>query len=244
MVSTAMPIELKPGEDAGRLANNFMLVQSLQKALSLSETNIKTVPRMICLIDEQEAWKAFLLPSGDVIRNAADFRVFLEGPRPGGCQTPIHVVRRMVKDTEAEETFERLIRGRPGNPTGANQYTSGKCDKITHSSDAPATIPLSPDVPRPQRLRDPARAPETGTSVSYTLRRLESRPDLLEMVKAGDMSPNAAAVKAGFRDEAITIPKDPLKASRRLLKHFNGDALTTLVAELANHAGFDLTPRK
>ena len=41
----------------------------------------------------------------------------------------------------------------------------------------------------------------------------------------------------------ITMSPDPVEASRVILRYFQGDRLTRLVSELANYAGFDLTPK-
>lgn len=41
-------------------------------------------------------------------------------------------------------------------------------------------------------------------------------------------------VKAGLRDETLTIPTDPAKAAVRLRKHFRGERLAELVAALTN----------
>lgn len=246
-MSTAMPLELLEGESIGTLANNYMIVQSLGKALSLSETNIKNVPTYLVMAHDQKAWQAFLPPSGRPVRwSAADFREFVRAPQPSGLGSSEAVLRHMVKGTDAEAVLELMLRGERGganNQEGTNQWSEVNRNEIT--VDHPATIPLSPDVPRPKRVRDYARESRQGTSVGYTLRRLErSAPELLEGVKAGDMSPNAAAVQAGFRDVAITIPADPIKASRRLLRHFSGERLESLLLELANHAGYALAPKE
>lgn len=211
--------------------------------------NVNTIPKLVLRIISEKSWRQWIVPETGVFVkrwqvNTADFREFIQSPRPEGCETPIHVLERLIRDTPAWEPYLRLTRGKPGgsnNPAGWNQWDEVNRNIVT--VDQPATIPLSPEVPRPTRVRNYHRESKQGNSVSYTLRRLESRPDLLEKVKAGDISPNAAAVQAGFREAAITIPADPLKASRRLLKHFTGEALTTLLTKLANHAGFDLTPR-
>lgn len=84
-----------------------------------------------------------------------------------------------------------------------------------------------------------------GTSKQRAIRTLrKKRPDLHTKVMTGELTPHRAMIEAGLRDETITIPNDPLKASRRLLKHFSGDTLTTLLTELANHAGYELIPRE
>ena len=72
---------------------------------------------------------------------------------------------------------------------------------------------------------------------------LPARPDLLERVRKGELTPHAAAVAAGYVRPKITMEADPVRASRVLVKHFQGEALTTLLRELANWAGYELTER-
>lgn len=65
-----------------------------------------------------------------------------------------------------------------------------------------------------------------GNSTDYTLRRLaRERPDLLDKFESGEISANAAAIAAGFRVKTITVPLDPERAARALLKHFDRDEL-------------------
>lgn len=216
----------------GRLGNNYMLVQGLQSSLSRSELNSNTVPGLVRRIIKEDAWKEFILPDDRIIRNPADFRRFIEGDRPEGCQTPLHVLRRMVADTDVADDVEQLLRGTPGNDASPRDATGrfsipSPCDGMAE----PDVIPF--DAPAP-RVRDYTRESKQGNSVGYTLRRLEKEaPELLAAVKAGDLSPNAAAVKAGFRDKAITVPSSPRKAARVLLRHFSGEALAELVDALS-----------
>ena len=79
---------------------------------------------------------------------------------------------------EALALLEEVTQQGPGNPTGDNQYmaSSGIVDNI-HNSTRPS-----------------------GTSSSAALRRLRThRPDLHARVNAGDLSPHAAMIEAGFR---------------------------------------------
>jgi hypothetical protein len=70
---------------------------------------------------------------------------------------------------ELNEKDQAEQRG-PGNPTGANQHANGTVDNINIST-------------RP-----------TGTSSQAALRRLrKDRPDLLELVLAGELKPNRAS---------------------------------------------------
>ena len=236
-MASVMQADLRDGETLGDLANNYMVVQCLWKALSVSETNIKNVPNFIKLIHERNAWRAYVTPQGQIVRwNAADFREFIKAPAPSGLGSSEQTVRHMVKGTNAETILEVMMRGEPRGLQHDSRDESGRFhnrNNVTDVDEHPATIPLSPDVPRLVRVRDYQRESKQGNSVGYTIRRLEKiRPDLLEQVKAGEMSPNAAAVKAGFREPSITIPSDPLKAAVRLKRHFDGERREVLVREL------------
>jgi hypothetical protein len=84
-----------------------------------------------------------------------------------------------------------------------------------------------------------------GTSASYTIQRLKrDAPELAEKVIRGEMTPRAASIQAGIRIAEFSIPVEPQSAARRILKRFEGEPLLELIRVLANHAGFDLTPRE
>jgi hypothetical protein len=80
------------------------------------------------------------------------------------------------------------------------------------------------------------RSRPDGNSRQRAIRTLrEKRPDLHALVVKGEKTPHRAMIEAGLRDDQITISKDPLKASRRILRHFEGDRLASLVYELTIH---------
>lgn len=183
-MTAATLLEPRQAEDLGLLAANGMTVKMLQTTLSRAETNANTIPLAILNLKRQDAWRAFVFPDNPdaVFRwNAADFRRFIESPRPAGCQTPLDLVERMLRGTEAWEAFQELVRGERGganNPSGVNQHSEVNRDPIPVDLREPVTLPL--------RRRDYSREAPTGTSVSYALRRLgRERPDLYERVKAG-----------------------------------------------------------
>ena len=68
--------------------------------------------------------------------------------------------------------------------------------------------------------------PETrGTSLTYTIRRLKrDRPDLVERVAAGELSPNAAAIEAGFRKRTIQLTDgDESPMAAKLIEKLGSD---------------------
>jgi hypothetical protein len=232
--------------DAGMLAANGMMVQMLQTTLSQSETSANTLPKLLRQIVTKNAWREFAFPGevGQAYRwNAADFRRFLESPRPAGCETPIALVRRMVVGTDVERAFEELIRGEPGNPTGRpgaprgedGAFTSNRNNITDTGDDPPITIPIDPAV---TRERDYSRESQQGTSTSYALRRLQrNRPDLHAQVLAKELTPNAAMIAAGFRDRTLTIPINPTLAGKRLALHYTPDQFNDLCVAFLDAVG-------
>ena len=87
---------------------------------------------------------------------------------------------------------------------------------------------------------------EPRTSSSHITRRLAvHRPDLLELVRSGQLSPHAAGKQAGLiRPTAQIYIDKPSDAVRALVRHFKGDDLESLIRELANWAGLDVVPRE
>lgn len=123
-----------------------------------------------------------------------------------------------------------------GTQGGLQHETRNEAGRFIHNRDCitvvdaqdngPATIPIKP--------RDYSREAPTGTSVSYALRRLgKARPDLLDRIRSGELSPGKAMVEAGFKLRSITVDDDPERAGRRLLRHFRGDRLEALIRILS-----------
>lgn len=246
-MSTAPTLDFETDrvEDMGMLAAYGLSVLSLQGALSGADSNANVIPKIIRRMARDRSWRRYILgQEGKVYRWDVDaFQKFIESPRSeGGCETDIKVLERMVKDTPAWPSFLELMRGEPGGPNNdlKNQgrsedgtFTTVNHNNIIVDGDPPETIPLP--TPRPALC---------GTSTSYLLRQLERgvrlkngdrllpRPDLLEKVHAGEMTPNAAAVLAGFRPKAITIPAEVAGAARRLCLHFQGADLVALIRHL------------
>jgi hypothetical protein len=183
---------------------------------------------------------------------AADFRRFIETPWPDGCETPLVVLERALRGTKAWEAFLELTRGERGanpgdvrNPEGLGGPNGKMRDEVINrdnvtvnhnGDDSATTLPISPPPAKPKR--DYSREAPTGNSVSYAMRRLKKHaPELAAKVMAGETSANAAAVAAGFRERKVTIPYNPARAARILLRHLGPDAVRALIAGLSSAVG-------
>jgi hypothetical protein len=233
---SACLLEPETATDPGILADNFMRVKMLQGALSGADGDLKVIPGLVRGVIAEGCWREWTDSRGQHFRwGPADFRRFLEDPRPRGCATPIHVVEKVLRGTDVWEEFQALVRGTPGGArpdqprTDDGTFMGRNRDNITVAEgDPPAVIPMG----KPKR--DYSREAPTGTSVSYALRVLgEKRPDLFEQVKAGKLSAHRAMVVGGFRLPKVTIALDPPRAAAALRRHFTPEALAELVSLLA-----------
>jgi len=79
------------------------------------------------------------------------------------------------------------------------------------------------------------REESSGNSRAYSLSRVqrECDPDTVAAVMSGEMSPNAALVKAGLRENRqVYMPRDPAKAVQKLRQQFGEEFLDMLRQEL------------
>jgi hypothetical protein len=80
-----------------------------------------------------------------------------------------------------------------------------------------------------------------GSTQPYTLARLDrDHPALAERVRAGELTPNAAAIQAGFRTRMLSVPLDPARAARILVKHLQPEQVKALIIALSHAAGFKI----
>ena len=82
--------------------------------------------------------------------------------------------------------------------------------------------------------RDIITSRGNGTSRAGALRRLrDQQPALHTAVLAGELSPHAAMVQAGYRPRTVTVPiDDDLRLAAALRRHLNPERRRTLIAAL------------
>jgi hypothetical protein len=193
-----------------QLRGNGQVIESLGHALSSGEHGLSTVPGLLKRVLIEGSWHEFYTKRNEHVAHEK-FVEFVTTPPLKGLGASVDLIRRIVSDdTEANDLLDQALQRGPGNPTGVNQHTKGTFDNIQDSTQAP-----------------------TGTSGSAALRRLrKDRRDLYELVLAGELSPHAAMVEAGFRPKTFTVrADDPDAIARTLRRRLEPDVLAR-VAEL------------
>lgn len=145
------------------------LCQSTIESLYEATGGMKQFPGLLKKIIANKAWER-RISKGKVIELASLRELITEKPIRGWGED-VRKVKAVIKDdAECAAMFRKAMKEQPGTRTDL-------CDNVTEVE--------------PQK---------TGNSKDYTCERLmEQAPELFEEVKAGRMSANAAAIKAGIR---------------------------------------------
>lgn len=192
------------------LKDNASLVELASSLLQSAGQELAAAPDAIRLLLESGAWRHFQTKLGADVRYDR-FEEFVVTPPLRGLGVSVDLVRRVVgPDTATLDLLDRALQRRDGKPGVTVDIVNGK------------------EV-RP-----------TGNSKEQALRRLRAdAPELHQRVLAGELTPHAAMIKAGFRPRTITIPIDPTTAADRIRRNFTEDQLAELIAQLT--AGDTLT---
>lgn len=175
------------------------LTQALSGALHRSNQGLRAVPELLRAAILERAWeKRVIVETGEVFEGFPSFDAWVEAAAPKGLGADITLIKRiMADDAEAKDLLDRARQNPVGNPTFSQPDRIAIPYNIRNSNEAPA-----------------------GTSSDYALRRLrKDRPDLHAQVIAGEMSPHAAMVKAGFMRRKVIIPiTDDMMAAAQTLE--------------------------
>lgn len=156
----------------GRLLRNSMLCQSLDKSLRQGEMGIGSTCDFIKAVIREKSWEKRTIRTGELI-TLSSLRELITKPPLEGYGEKIEDVERMIaNDPEALADFREAVKGEPGRPKADEEI--------------------------PYNVRD--LQVTCGNGKAYTLSRLKREtPDLFASVVRGELSANAAAVKAGWR---------------------------------------------
>ena len=154
------------------------VVSALCNAVDSGEHSLGTVPGLVKRVLAEGSWREFT---------------------PPGAVGPIR-----------HERFEDFVTAQPTNGLGASRELM---EKIVQGTDAEVPLRqafLGKRGPKPaDSSRNNVTETVTGNRRDYTLDRLQrDAPELFDAVQRKELSPNAAAIRAGFRPKSFTVRAD------------------------------------
>ncbi len=188
----------------GRLLRNSSLCQSLDKSLRQGEMGIGSTCDLIKAVIREKSWTRRKIRTGELIE-LSSLRELITKPPLEGYGEKIEDVERMISnDPEALADFREAVKEQTHDR--GNQHTGGKRNNVTLAK------------------------PATGNGKAYTLSRLKREtPELFAAVVRGEMSANAAAIKAGWRK--VKTPLERLFAEwKKASEHERAEFLKSIKA--------------
>jgi hypothetical protein len=184
------------------------LCQSTIESLYEATGGLKQFPGLLKKIIANKAWER-RVSKGKVIELASLRELITEKPVRGWGED-VRTVEAVIKDDpEALALFREAMVQHGGD----RKSEAIKSNNVTVDSEQ-----------------------STGNSRAYSIDRVkrECEPEVVAKVMSGEMSPNAALVKAGIRENRqVYVPKEPAKAVEKLRQQF-GDEFVIAMAEAVN----------
>lgn len=174
----------------GRLLTRDEIVSMLRTSLSSTEHGLGTVPNAVKIVINENMWQERVIKQTGERVTFSSFAEFVRRPPLAGLGASIDQLRGVCRDDpEALNAIDKAIGSQQGKRTDL-------FDNVQEVTEAP-----------------------TGNASATALRRLrKDRPDLHAEVLAGEKSPHAAMVEAGFRPKTATVPLTVDGATRLLLR--------------------------
>lgn len=189
------------------LAENDTYVSMLSRLITKGEMGLAEAPEVLRKVLTEGRWRERKISLGRVVKFSR-FEEFVTTKPIDGLGTTMDMVIRIAgKDGELLKAITQATKRTVGRP--AKEQTE-IVDNI-HNLERP-----------------------DGTSSLRAHRRLSDQaPELHARVLAGELSPHAAMVEAGFRRRTITIPIEAERAARAIQRHFSDESIRELVAILS-----------
>lgn len=183
-------------------------VNSLARSLA-SGSALANVPSLLKKVIAEQMWRERFVTQTKQVITFKSFREFVEADPPEGLKANVNLLLRICADYEDMEAVSMIsteVGGNKGAPIGNSNATKTNVSNTN--------ICLGEDKPT------------RGDTTDYTVRRLsKQRPDIHAKVIAGELSPNAAAIEAGFRKTKFQLPTDPAAAGHYLAKRVDHEWL-------------------
>lgn len=180
-----------------------------------SQVSLSAVPGLLKQVIKNDMWRRRIVRQTKKSIEYNRFADFVKDYPPDGLGSNMNVLMslcRFHEDIEAVDLLAKVDAGKEGgnnNPNGLG----GKSGKTSDDIDTNNNI---------NSVNKPTRP--TGTSAAATMRRLSKDfPLIHERVLSGELSPNKAALEAGFRQPKFQLPSDPIAAGRYMANRVNED---------------------
>lgn len=189
------------------------VVSCLGQAMIDGESGLKNVPGLVLRVVNEDLWQERIIAQTGAPARFKRFVDFVATKPLEGLGADLPTLRRLCADNPAAlDALDRATKGRQGERTDLFNNVKEVDD---------------PDPPM-------------GNTAAYALRKLRAdAPELHEQVIAGELSPHAAMVQAGFRKKTIQIPADPNGAALALLRKFTPDELQRIVEIIVDRIAVD-----
>ena len=147
----------------------YQVCNSAISALSHGETSLSTFPKLLRRIIDERAWESRRVPGKGVVSMQSLRELVTTAPITGWGEDPAKIEAVIRDDAEVLSMWREAMKQKQGQRT----------DIVDNVNEVNTS---------------------KGNSRAYTVSRLQrQRPDLFAQVAAGELSANAAAIKAGFR---------------------------------------------
>jgi hypothetical protein len=191
------------------------ITDSLTHAISEGKHGLGVVPGLLRQALRHRAWEECVIKcTGRRFSGFPDFPSYVKAPPPEGLGASIELVRSIIRnDAEAVDLLDRALQGKHGGDRKSKNRIKSYNVTLDYKS-------------------------SRGNSSAYAMRRLrQSWPDLHRKVLTGEMSANAAAVKAGLRNQ------QPFEQVKRLIEKLTArerrEVLRILIGKLNKAERFE-----
>lgn len=191
------------------------VVSCLGQAMLDGESGLKNVPGLLLRVINEDLWQR---------------RIIAQTGKPVGFETFLEfVITEPLEGLGADiGTLKDLCR--------SNTAALSAIDRVMQRNDGPPTKDERATFNNVQGYVAP-----TGNSAARALRKLRAdAPEAHARVLAGELSPHAAMVEAGFRRKTLQIPTDVDGAARALARKFTPEELQRLMELLAERIAVDV----
>lgn len=193
---------------------NGQLCQTTIQALSRTVGGLKNFPGLLKKIIVNKSWQC-RVNMGTTIELGSLRELITEFPIRGWGEDPKKIEAVIKDDPEVLAMFREAMKA----PHGGDRKSESAPIKDNN-------------VMLDQASQGNARA------YSVTRVQQECKPEVVAKVMAGEMSPNAALVKAGIRENRqVYLPRDPKKAAEKLARQFGDEFVQAIATHHANAGG-------